>query len=602
MDMQVGVGVGGGVGLGGRGDASVSLPLSPCLSLAPHCTPDPAARLAAPPQHHPQVWDFAGPGHVRWSAADAGAPRMGVVVENRRLQAALLRAATGADGPGRPVSGFGEAGGRAAAWARAAGGCGAGLSPGSERGRPQSLLPTHTTPANPGPTQAEIIAPASVEALSLPGTAPEPAAAAAAAPSSGGDGDGGRAASGGGAGSSGRGSGGGGGGGSNALAELALAGGRRLRARLVVGADGGGSHVRALAGLRTAGWGYQQRGLVATGGRGLQETRRWSSGFGGRRAGGGAGPAAPWRALHASTRRAQRAAPTPAAPAPAPTPPPSAPTTQVETDAPNATAWQRFLPDGPLALLPVRGGFSNIVWTNTPEGAARLEAMGPEEFAGGGGGQGLGWVGVGAAQATRRQPHGIQAAPPNDPRAPRPPCPCGPPDAANAALQGAGAPPPGGPLPSLLSGIAAAGAGALGALGGAAARLAGAPPPPGGGGGGGGGGELRPPPRVVRWVGGRPKSFPLQMRHSGRCGAAARARARSQCEGFGGRGAVGWPPLTVARASPLLPALPAHDSPWRARPRGGPCLSPLIPKGTCCRGWRSSATPRTACTRSRGRA
>ena len=52
----------------------------------------------------------------------------------------------------------------------------------------------------------------------------------------------------------------------------------------------------------------------------------------------------------------------------------------VATDEPNTTALQVFLPTGPLALLPVRGGFSNIVWSTTPARAAELEAMSPEEF------------------------------------------------------------------------------------------------------------------------------------------------------------------------------------------------------------------------------
>ena len=44
----------------------------------------------------------------------------------------------------------------------------------------------------------------------------------------------------------------GGGGAPGALAELGLAGGRRVRARLVVGADGPRSHVRQLAGAPCA--------------------------------------------------------------------------------------------------------------------------------------------------------------------------------------------------------------------------------------------------------------------------------------------------------------------------------------------------------------
>ncbi|KAG2499700.1 hypothetical protein HYH03_002635 [Edaphochlamys debaryana] len=104
---------------------------------------------------------------------------------------------------------------------------------------------------------------------------------------------------------------------SHGLAELDLADGRTLVARLVVAADGSASRVRQMAGLRTWGWGYGQRGVVAT----------------------------------------------------------------VSTAEPHVTAFQRFLPTGPLALLPVRGGLSSIVWSTTPEAAAALEALGPREFA-----------------------------------------------------------------------------------------------------------------------------------------------------------------------------------------------------------------------------
>ena len=55
-------------------------------------------------------------------------------------------------------------------------------------------------------------------------------------------------------------------------------------------------------------------------------------------------------------------------------PPPS-------SDPGDRTAWQRFLPSGPFALLPVRGGFHNIVWSTTPEAARDLEGLSPEAFA-----------------------------------------------------------------------------------------------------------------------------------------------------------------------------------------------------------------------------
>lgn len=53
----------------------------------------------------------------------------------------------------------------------------------------------------------------------------------------------------------------------------------------------------------------------------------------------------------------------------------------VRTQLPHATAWQRFLPRGPLALLPVREGFSSIVWTTTPQRARELTEASPLEFA-----------------------------------------------------------------------------------------------------------------------------------------------------------------------------------------------------------------------------
>ena len=52
----------------------------------------------------------------------------------------------------------------------------------------------------------------------------------------------------------------------------------------------------------------------------------------------------------------------------------------VATDTPNTSALQVFLPKGPLALLPVRDGFSNIVWSTTPAQAAELEGMTPDSF------------------------------------------------------------------------------------------------------------------------------------------------------------------------------------------------------------------------------
>lgn len=81
---------------------------------------------------------------------------------------------------------------------------------------------------------------------------------------------------------------------------LGLDDGTRLTADVVIGADGGDSRVRAAAGIDIARKDYGQRAIVC----------------------------------------------------------------HVETAKPHAaTAWQRFLPDGPLALLPLADGRSSIVWT-----------------------------------------------------------------------------------------------------------------------------------------------------------------------------------------------------------------------------------------------
>lgn len=93
--------------------------------------------------------------------------------------------------------------------------------------------------------------------------------------------------------------------------------GRPLTAALVVGADGAHSKVRQLAGIATRGWSYAQKGVVAT----------------------------------------------------------------VKTTLPHRdTAWQRFLPSGPLAFLPLHDGRCSIVWSTTPEHADALVAMDENAF------------------------------------------------------------------------------------------------------------------------------------------------------------------------------------------------------------------------------
>jgi 2-octaprenylphenol hydroxylase len=101
-------------------------------------------------------------------------------------------------------------------------------------------------------------------------------------------------------------------------ARLTLSDGRRLTCGLVVGADGGQSRTRELCGIGRAGWAYGQSAVVA----------------------------------HLRTERPHR-----------------------------HTAWQRFLPGGPIAFLPLRDGRISLVWTTSAVEADELQAVEPAEFA-----------------------------------------------------------------------------------------------------------------------------------------------------------------------------------------------------------------------------
>lgn len=100
-------------------------------------------------------------------------------------------------------------------------------------------------------------------------------------------------------------------------ATVVLTDGRRLGCGLVIGADGGQSRTRELCGISRAGWSYGQTAVVA----------------------------------HLGTERPH-----------------------------DHTAWQRFLPDGPLAFLPLRDGRVSLVWTTTPGDASALIAAEPADF------------------------------------------------------------------------------------------------------------------------------------------------------------------------------------------------------------------------------
>ena len=101
------------------------------------------------------------------------------------------------------------------------------------------------------------------------------------------------------------------------MAELELADGARLRARLAVAADGARSRLRALAEVPTVGWDTGQTGIVAT-------------------------------IAH-------------------------------ERDH-EGLAEQHFLPAGPFAILPMRGRCSSIVWNESHADAQAIAALAPDDF------------------------------------------------------------------------------------------------------------------------------------------------------------------------------------------------------------------------------
>ena len=101
--------------------------------------------------------------------------------------------------------------------------------------------------------------------------------------------------------------------------HVTVSSGETLAARLLVGADGLQSPVRSFAGIESRGWEYGRHGVVAT--------LRLAS-------------------------------------------PPEGP----------VTAYQRCLPPGPVALLPLPGDFATLVWSTTPAHAALLKALAPEDF------------------------------------------------------------------------------------------------------------------------------------------------------------------------------------------------------------------------------
>jgi 2-octaprenyl-6-methoxyphenol hydroxylase len=99
---------------------------------------------------------------------------------------------------------------------------------------------------------------------------------------------------------------------------VTLASGRTLTARLLIGCDGRGSGTATRAGIRRVGWGYGQTALVTA--------------------------------------------------------------IRHEKDH-EGTAHQFFMPEGPLAILPLKGGHhSSIVWSETEQNAARIHALPDNQY------------------------------------------------------------------------------------------------------------------------------------------------------------------------------------------------------------------------------
>jgi len=103
------------------------------------------------------------------------------------------------------------------------------------------------------------------------------------------------------------------------LAEMHLADGRKVSAPLIVGADGRNSRMRQRAGIRTLRWRYDQTGIVAT----------------------------------------------------------------VAHELPHCgIAHERFLPDGPFAILPLTDNRSSLVWTAAADTEKAIMALSENGFSG----------------------------------------------------------------------------------------------------------------------------------------------------------------------------------------------------------------------------
>ncbi|GAA5912582.1 putative N,N-dimethylaniline monooxygenase COQ6 [Sporobolomyces salmoneus] len=97
---------------------------------------------------------------------------------------------------------------------------------------------------------------------------------------------------------------------------------REVRARLLIGADGANSPVKTYSDIETFGWKYDRQGVVASLNLDLSEGARGTN-----------------------------------------------------------TAWQRFLPEGPIAFLPLSDSTASLVWSTTSTYASLFKSLPPSAFA-----------------------------------------------------------------------------------------------------------------------------------------------------------------------------------------------------------------------------
>jgi 2-octaprenyl-3-methyl-6-methoxy-1,4-benzoquinol hydroxylase/2-octaprenylphenol hydroxylase len=117
------------------------------------------------------------------------------------------------------------------------------------------------------------------------------------------------------------------------LVSLTLTSGERLQAEWLVVAEGAQSGLRQALGIRSQGWSYQQNAIVCS---------------------------VSWGGVTANRSGAESAA--------------------SKALAVDRTAWQRFLPSGPLALLPLASGDSSVVWSLEQQEYERLSNLNDADF------------------------------------------------------------------------------------------------------------------------------------------------------------------------------------------------------------------------------